>query len=124
MLWYSLESTQRGDSNEYPQHMFLWRNKQNYPSVTIKYPPYLFFCISHEMVHFLFQTLLSDIDAVLYLDTDNLFLSPVDEIWSFFSMFNSSQLAAVSMEHSDPSIGWYNRFARHPYYGEMGRHRY
>lgn len=65
-------------------------------------------------------TLLPDVDAILYLDTDNLFLSPVDEIWSFFSRFNSSQLAAVSMEHSDPSIGWYNRFARHPYYGDMG----
>ena len=24
---YSLESPRRGDSNEYPQHMFLWRNK-------------------------------------------------------------------------------------------------
>ena len=31
-------------SNEYPQHMFLWRNKQNYPSIIIKYPPYLFHC--------------------------------------------------------------------------------
>ena len=28
---YSLESPQQGDSNEYPQHMFLWRNKQIYP---------------------------------------------------------------------------------------------
>ena len=38
MLWvliriagYSLESPRRVDSNEYPQLMFLWRNKQNYP---------------------------------------------------------------------------------------------
>ena len=32
----------RGDSNEYPQHRFLWRNKQNYPlinyNVLIKIP--------------------------------------------------------------------------------------
>ena len=34
MLW--------GDSNEYPQHMFLWRTDKNYPSVIIKDPPYLF----------------------------------------------------------------------------------
>ena len=27
----SLESPQQGDSNEYPQHMFLWRNNENYP---------------------------------------------------------------------------------------------
>ena len=29
MLWYSLEAPRRGTSNEYPQHMFLWRNKKN-----------------------------------------------------------------------------------------------
>ena len=26
--------------------MFLWRNKQNYPSVIIKYPAYLFYFLS------------------------------------------------------------------------------
>ena len=31
-------------SNEYPQHMFLWRIIENYPLIIIKYPPYLFFC--------------------------------------------------------------------------------
>ena len=46
MLWVvirialpcSLESPRQGDSNEYTQHMFLWRNKQNYPLITTKYP--------------------------------------------------------------------------------------
>ena len=28
MLWYSLEAPCRGASNEYPQHMFLLRNKK------------------------------------------------------------------------------------------------
>ena len=41
---YSLELPQRGDSNEYPQHMFLWRNKQNYPIIITKYPSYLIIC--------------------------------------------------------------------------------
>ena len=27
----------RGASNEYPQHMFLWRNKKNYPTIITKY---------------------------------------------------------------------------------------
>ena len=31
----------RGDSNEYPQHMFLWRTDINYPLIIIKYPSYL-----------------------------------------------------------------------------------
>ena len=34
----------RGATNEYPQHMFLWRNNQNYPLIVTKYPPYLFYC--------------------------------------------------------------------------------
>ena len=29
MLWYSLEVPHGGASNEYPQHMFSWRNKKN-----------------------------------------------------------------------------------------------
>ena len=28
ILWYSLEAPRRGASNEYPQHMFSWRNKK------------------------------------------------------------------------------------------------
>ena len=29
MFGYSLEAPRRGASNEYPQHMFVWRNKKN-----------------------------------------------------------------------------------------------
>lgn len=65
-------------------------------------------------------SLLTDVDSLLYVDTDVLFLSPVEEIWKFFREFNSSQLAAVTEEHEDKAIGWYNRFARHPYYGITG----
>ena len=41
--WYSLESPQNrlSDSNEYPQHMFLWRNKQKYPLIITKIIPSL-----------------------------------------------------------------------------------
>ena len=28
------------ESNEYPQHMFLWRTRENYPSIIPKYPPF------------------------------------------------------------------------------------
>ena len=30
MLWYSLEAPLWGASNEYPQHMFSWRNEKKY----------------------------------------------------------------------------------------------
>ena len=36
-LEYSLEVPHQGASNEYPQHMFLRRNKKNYPRIITKY---------------------------------------------------------------------------------------
>lgn len=63
---------------------------------------------------------MKDVDALLYVDTDVLFLRPMDDIWSFFKAFNSTQLAAMAPEHEIPKIGWYSRFARHPFYGVTG----
>ena len=37
MLWVLIRIASASDSNEYPQHMFLWRNKQNYPLVITKW---------------------------------------------------------------------------------------
>ncbi|RZF32027.1 hypothetical protein LSTR_LSTR007105 [Laodelphax striatellus] len=65
-------------------------------------------------------TLLSHLDRVLYVDTDVIFLAPLSKLWAHFDKMNSTQMAALSSEHEDPSIGWYNRFARHPYYGKTG----
>ncbi|KAM5169957.1 glucoside xylosyltransferase 1 isoform 1-T1 [Mantella aurantiaca] len=64
--------------------------------------------------------ILKDVDSLLYVDTDILFLRPMDDIWSFLDEFNSTQIAAMAPEHEEPRIGWYNRFARHPYYGKTG----
>ena len=36
---YWLEVSQWGTSNEYPQHKFLWRNKEIYPRIITKYSP-------------------------------------------------------------------------------------
>ena len=43
--WYSLEAHPRGASNEYPQHMFSWRNKKNNSPFGLTYLRlfYLFF---------------------------------------------------------------------------------
>ncbi|XP_075326369.1 glucoside xylosyltransferase 1 isoform X2 [Odontesthes bonariensis] len=64
--------------------------------------------------------ILKEVDSLLYVDTDILFLQPVEDIWALLSQFNSTQLAAMAPEHEEPRIGWYNRFARHPYYGKTG----
>ena len=37
-LEYSLESPRQGDSNEYPQNMFLWITTENYSLIITKYP--------------------------------------------------------------------------------------
>lgn len=65
-------------------------------------------------------SLLTHIDSVLYVDSDTIFLSPVRELWDMFHNFNSSQFAGMAPEHQDKNAGWYNRFARHPYYGDLG----
>ncbi|XP_055851935.1 glucoside xylosyltransferase 2 [Episyrphus balteatus] len=65
-------------------------------------------------------SLLRNTDATLYVDTDIVFLSSVEDIWSHFNNFNASQIAGLSPEHEDTQIGWYNRFARHPFYGPLG----
>ncbi|XP_029104271.1 glucoside xylosyltransferase 1 isoform X2 [Scleropages formosus] len=64
--------------------------------------------------------ILTEVDSLLYVDTDILFLRPPEDLWSFLGQFNSTQLAAMAPEHEDPRIAWYNRFARHPYYGKTG----
>ncbi|XP_017471989.1 PREDICTED: glucoside xylosyltransferase 2-like [Rhagoletis zephyria] len=66
------------------------------------------------------KALLTEVDALLYVDTDVIFLSPISDIWQYFERFNASQFAALTSEHEDENIGWYNRFARHPFYGRMG----
>ncbi|XP_076010095.1 glucoside xylosyltransferase 1-like isoform X2 [Genypterus blacodes] len=64
--------------------------------------------------------ILKEVDSIVYVDSDILFLQPVDQLWSFLSGFNATQLAAMAPEHEEPRIAWYNRFARHPFYGRTG----
>ena len=53
-----------------------------------------------------FPQILTHLDHLLYVDTDILFLKPVQDIWQLFSKFNSSQLAALAPEHEDKAMGW------------------
>lgn len=65
-------------------------------------------------------SVLKHLDSVLYMDTDTLFLAPLSDVWQHFGKMNYSQMAALAPEHEDPNTGWYNRFARHPFYGKLG----
>lgn len=66
------------------------------------------------------QVILKDVDSLLYVDTDVLFLRPMDDVWMLLKSFNQTQLAAMAPEHEVPKIGWYSRFARHPFFGVTG----
>ena len=39
VLWYTLEAPHQGASNEYSQHMFLWRNEKNINTFGLKKVP-------------------------------------------------------------------------------------
>ncbi|KAF4114712.1 glucoside xylosyltransferase 1 [Onychostoma macrolepis] len=64
--------------------------------------------------------ILKEVDSLLYVDTDVLFLQPVELIWDMLTHFNSTQLVAMAPEHEEPRIAWYSRFSRHPYHGKTG----
>lgn len=44
----------------------------------------------------------------------------MENLWKQFNNFNKSHLAALAPEGQVPSLNWYHRFARHPYYGNLG----
>nr|XP_022903660.1 glucoside xylosyltransferase 2 [Onthophagus taurus] len=67
-----------------------------------------------------FPSVLGEIDSLIYVDSDTLFLSPIETLWDHFAHMNSTQMAALVPESEVANIGWYNRFARHPFYGPMG----
>nr|XP_057944536.1 glucoside xylosyltransferase 2-like [Doryrhamphus excisus] len=64
--------------------------------------------------------ILKDVDSLLYVDTDVVFLRPADDIWDLLKSFNGTQLAAMASEHEIPKLSWYSGFARHPFYGFSG----
>ena len=64
--------------------------------------------------------MLEEIDSVLYMDTDTVFLVSPLRIWEHFSKMNDVQIAALAPEHEDFSTSWYDNFAEHPYYGDLG----
>lgn len=67
-----------------------------------------------------FPYLIENTGRVLYVDTDILFLRPIDELWSLFDRFKPEQLAALAPEGEVAELNWYKRFAQHPYVQPLG----
>ncbi|XP_076458960.1 glucoside xylosyltransferase 2-like isoform X2 [Babylonia areolata] len=56
------------------------------------------------------HTLLADVDAVIYVDTDTLFLTSVTSVWDNFARFNASQIMGLVANHENKKGGgWYKR---------------
>ncbi len=60
----------------------------------------------------------------MYVDTDMIFLRPVEELWKVLSSFKKKQFAALALEDEEhfPPGGWYKEHSRCPYYGNRGEH--
>ena len=64
--------------------------------------------------------MLPEIDSVLYMDTDSLFLTSPELVWDFFYQMNSSQIMAMAKVGEIPNVGPYNNKSGLPFYGSTG----
>ncbi|XP_006813755.1 glucoside xylosyltransferase 2-like [Saccoglossus kowalevskii] len=65
--------------------------------------------------------ILNETDAVIYIDTDVLFLRSPKLLWDTFKKFNETQLGAMARESEDLVKGnWYSKYSKIPYYGSLG----
>lgn len=56
------------------------------------------------------QLILSDYDSVIHVDSDVIFMSPVEQLWHYFSAMNSSQIMAMAPDNTNPNTSWYKLF--------------
>ncbi|ESO06113.1 hypothetical protein HELRODRAFT_155673 [Helobdella robusta] len=97
-----------------------------YKIYAIQYPPYvdeaewktLFKPCATQRIFL--PLVLASVDSIIYLDTDVLFLQPINKLWDVFETFNAIQISSMTKEHEEASAGWYNRFARHPFVPPYG----
>jgi UDP-xylose:glucoside alpha-1,3-xylosyltransferase len=64
-----------------------------------------------------FPDLLPDVDALLYVDTDTLFLSPPSETFQLFAKYTELQVAGLVANSLDG--GFYPKKSKIPFYGEF-----
>ena len=61
-----------------------------------------------------------DHDAVIYVDTDSLFLAPIEDLWSYFNSMKEEQLIGVVIQHEPGSEGAWYTWGALPAYKERG----
>ncbi|GAU89550.1 hypothetical protein RvY_02089 [Ramazzottius varieornatus] len=65
-------------------------------------------------------TILPLTDAVIYLDSDTVLMSPIELLWTKFYNMTSSQHAAFGREPNSVNLGWYQHQANIPYVPPSG----
>ncbi|KAH6925508.1 hypothetical protein HPB50_006200 [Hyalomma asiaticum] len=61
------------------------------------------------------ESMLSNEDAVLYVDTDVVFVHPVEDFWRKFYAMNEWQMAGMAPETEDVKLNYYLTKALHPF---------
>ncbi|KHJ42891.1 glycosyltransferase, family 8 [Trichuris suis] len=64
--------------------------------------------------------ILTNVDAVLYVDIDVIFLRPIEDIWQLFKRFTAKQMIGVAPESEEKATNWYAKFAMHPFLKPYG----
>ncbi len=63
---------------------------------------------------------MKDVDSLLYVDTDVVFLTSPEKVWEHFTKMNSEQMVAAAREHENITTSWYRINGDYPYYGTTG----
>ncbi|KZS12666.1 putative Glucoside xylosyltransferase 1 [Daphnia magna] len=65
-------------------------------------------------------SLLKEVDSVLYMDVDTVFLSSPLHVWQHLGKMSETQMVALAPDEQDYADGWYPASANHPYHGKFG----
>lgn len=65
-------------------------------------------------------SLLTEEDAVIYVDTDVVFLHPVEDLWRIFFAMNEQQIAAIAPDTESRMDNKYLNEAKHPFVQPFG----
>ena len=64
--------------------------------------------------------ILVDVDALIYIDTDVLFLEAPENLWHIFNNFDESHIAALAFECGSEENCWYKNGLPYPYFKPYG----
>ncbi|XP_054157606.1 glucoside xylosyltransferase 1-like [Oppia nitens] len=57
-------------------------------------------------------TFLSDIDSLIHVDSDVIFMSPVEQLWKHFEYMSGEQMIGMSVNNMNPNTSWYRMIER------------